>query len=140
MEWASKHARLAATIRRLKQRLAASAGRAGSRAPVVQWIQATLGQTLRFLPVQDVCYCQSDGKHTRIVTIDAEALIRRSLTALLQDLDPEVFWQINRGIAVNVRHIDSVVREDTGEMIVRVRNGRADLPVSRTHQGRFREM
>jgi DNA-binding LytR/AlgR family response regulator len=135
-----KHARLAATIRRLKQRLeAASDGRDAAR-PWLHWIQATLGQTLRFFPVQDVLYFQSDGKYTRVVTASAEALIRRSLIALLHDLDPETFWQINRGIVVNVEHIDTVMRKDGGEMIVRLRNATADLPVSKTHQGRFRGM
>ena len=135
-----KHARLAATIHRLKQRLeSAPAGRDAKR-PWLHWIQATLGQTLRFIPVQDILYFQSDGKYTRVVTAAAEALIRRSLVALLHNLDPETFWQINRGIVVNVEHIDAVVRKDGGEMIVRLRNGKADLPVSKTHHGRFRGM
>ena len=135
-----RRARLSATVQRLKERLAsAPAGRDGAR-PWLAWIQATLGNTLKFVPVQDVCYCQSDGKYTRVVTAGAEALIRRPLSALLEDLDPELFWQINRGIAVNVHHIDSDVREDGGEMIVRIRANRAELPVSKAHQGRFRGM
>jgi len=134
-----KQARLAATIQRLKQRLAIVPATRKSARPWLNWIQATLGQTLRFLAVHDVYYCRSDGKYTRIVTADAEALIRKPLTALLQDLDPELFWQINRGIAVNVEHIDSVVRTDN-EMIVKLRGGRTELPVSKTHQGRFRGM
>lgn len=135
-----KHARLAATIQRLKQRLEAGRDSSDAARPWLHWIQATLGQTLRFFPVQDVLYFQSDGKYTRVVTPAAEALIRRSLVALLHDLDPEVFWQINRGIVVNVQHIDTVARKDGGEMVVRLRNGKADLPVSKSHQGRFRGM
>lgn len=135
-----KRARLVATIQRLKDRLALSqTGRARDR-PWLHWIQATLGNTLRFLPVEDICYCQSDGKHTRVVTPDAEALIRRSLTALLQDLDSEIFWQINRGIIVNVQYIDAVVRDEGGEMTVRIREVEAVLPVSKRHQGQFRGM
>jgi DNA-binding LytR/AlgR family response regulator len=134
-----KPARLAATIHRLKERLRASVGKERER-PWLQRIQATLGNTLRFLPVQSIRYCKSDGKYTRIVTNDAEVLIRRSLTALLESLDPETFWQINRGIVVNVEQIDTVIRERDGEMIVRLRGGGVELPVSRTHQGRFRTM
>jgi DNA-binding LytR/AlgR family response regulator len=134
-----KHARLAATVQRLKQRLAAVPATRGSSRPWLGRIQAMLGQTLRFFGVRDVYYCQSDGKYTRIVTADADALIRKSLTTLLEDLDPELFWQINRGIAVNVEHIDSVVRTDN-DMIVKLRDGRAELPVSKAHQGRFRGM
>ena len=70
----------------------------------------------------------------------SEALIRRSLSALLRDLDPELFWQIHRGIVVNIEHVDSVVRDDGGGMTVRLRHGKAELPVSKAHQGRFRGM
>ena len=135
-----KRTRLAATIERLKQRLrAVPAGRDVAR-PWLQRIQGTLGNTLRFVPVRDVAYFCSDGKYTRVAAGGSEALIRRSLTALLQDLDPDVFWQINRGIVVNVEHIDSVVRDEEKGMVVRLRNGAGELAVSKSHQGRFRGM
>ena len=134
-----KRARLAATIERLKTRLAAApSGRAAPR-PWLQRIQATLGNTLRFVPVCDVAYFCSDGKYTRVVTGGTETLIRRSLSALLQDLDPELFWQINRGIVINVEHVDSVVRDEEKGMVVRLRGG-GELAVSKTHQSRFRGM
>jgi DNA-binding LytR/AlgR family response regulator len=135
-----KRSRLLATIQRLKERLSpATAERAAGR-PWLQWLQATVGNTLRFLPVQDVRYFRSDGKYTRVVSADAEALIRRSLSALLEDLDPSVFWQINRGIVVNVRHIDRVVRREDGDVVVYVRGSVEELPVSRAHHARFRGM
>ena len=135
-----KPARLAAAVHRLKERLAATPTERDAGRPWLQRLQATLGNTLRFFPVQSIQYCRSDGKYTRIVTGDTDALIRRPLIALLQDLDPEVFWQINRGIVVNVEHIDAVIRQDSGEMIVRLRGRGAELPVSKTHHGRFRGM
>jgi DNA-binding LytR/AlgR family response regulator len=130
--------RLVATIKRLKDRLAVTPADRGRGRPWLQWLQATLGNTLRFLAVQDVCFFKSDGKYTRVVTADTDALIRRSMTALLQDLDPEMFWQINRGLVVNVRHIDRVVRQDDGDMVVHVRHRGIELPVSKPHQSRFR--
>jgi DNA-binding LytR/AlgR family response regulator len=134
-----KRTRLAATIERLKARLAAApTGRDAAR-PWLQRIQATLGNTLRFVPLRDVAYFCSDGKYTRVVTGGVEALIRRSLSALLQDLDPELFWQINRGIVINIEHVDSVVRDEEKGMVVRLRGG-GELAVSKTHQGRFRGM
>ncbi|HVJ30279.1 MAG TPA: LytTR family DNA-binding domain-containing protein [Gammaproteobacteria bacterium] len=134
-----KRARLAATIERLKARLAATpTGRDAAR-PWLQRIQATLGNTLRFVPLRDVAYFCSDGKYTRVVTGGTEALIRRSLSALLQDLDPELFWQINRGIVINIEHVDSVVRDEEKGMVVRLRGGR-ELAVSKSHHGRFRGM
>jgi DNA-binding LytR/AlgR family response regulator len=135
-----KRARLAATIQRVKQRLAAIPPARGATRPWLQRIQATLGSTLKFLPVRDIGYFCSDGKYTRVVAGGSEALIRRSLTALLQDLDPEIFWQINRGIVVNIEHIDSVIRDDERGMIVRLKQGGAELPVSKAHHGQFRGM
>jgi DNA-binding LytR/AlgR family response regulator len=132
--------RLAATIQRLKDRLAVTPANRDAARPWLQWLQATIGNTLRFFAVEDVCYFKSDGKYTRLVTADADALIRRSLSALLEHLDPEMFWQINRGIVVNVRHIDRVVRKDDGEMVVHVRHRSLELPVSKTHHSRFRGM
>lgn len=135
-----KPARLAAAVQRLKERLAATPNGREAGRPWLQRLQASLGNTLRFFPVRSIQYCRSDGKYTRIVTGDTDALIRRPLIALLQDLDPELFWQINRGIVVNVEHIDAVIRQDGGEMIVRLRGGSTELPVSKSHQGRFRGM
>jgi DNA-binding LytR/AlgR family response regulator len=135
-----KPTRLAATVQRLKDRLASTPAQRTQGRPWLQRIQATLGHTLRFFPVSSIQYFRSDGKYTRLVTSDAEALIRRSLAALLDDLDPEVFWQINRGIVVNLEHIDAVIRHEAGEMIVRVRDSGSELPISKTHQSRFRGM
>jgi len=134
-----KRARLVATIERLKARLAAAPTGRDTARPWLQRIQATLGNTLRFVPLRDVAYFCSDGKYTRVVTGGTEAVIRRSLSALLQDLDPELFWQINRGIVINIEHVDSVVRDEEKGMVVRLRGG-GELTVSKSHQGRFRGM
>ncbi|MGL6159917.1 LytR/AlgR family response regulator transcription factor [Microbulbifer sp.] len=131
-----KHARLAATVQRLRERLA-DKERESRR---LQWIQASLGNSLRFIAVADIRYFRSDGKYTRVATTDGDALIRRSLSTLLDSLDPEIFWQINRGIVVNVQHIHSVVRDEDGSMTARLHGDLAELPVSRAHQYRFRGM
>lgn len=131
-------ARLAATVERLRERLAGASP--GAERPRLQWIQATVGNTLRFLRVGEICFFRSDGKYTRVVTVDSEMFIRRSLSSLLPALDTDEFWQINRGIVVNVRHIESVTREAGGEMIVRIRGLGVQLPVSKSHHARFRAM
>jgi DNA-binding LytR/AlgR family response regulator len=124
--------RLASTVARLSRRL--------ERVQRLEWIQATVGNTLRFLSVGDVYYFRTDSKYTRVVTADSEALIRRSVKDLQESLDPGRFWRINRGIVVNIEYIDSVVRESAVGMIVRLRAGRAELPVSKGHQSQFRGM
>ena len=132
-----RSARVAATVARLRQRLAERAGdERGGR--YLQRIQATVGNTLRFFIVDEICCFRSDVKYTRVVSAAAEGLIRRSLSALCENLDPARFWKINRGIVVNVDHIDSIVRDDAGAMTVRLRNGQGELPVSKPHQSQFR--
>lgn len=132
-------ARVAATVARLRQRLAqrADGGRGGR---YLQRIQATIGNTLRFFAVDEICCFRSDVKYTRVVTAATEGLIRLSLSTLCESLDPERFWRINRGIVVNVDHIDSIVRDEAGAMTVRLRNRQGELPVSKPHQVQFRGM
>jgi DNA-binding LytR/AlgR family response regulator len=132
-------ARVAATVARLRQRLAQRAD-GGRSSRYLQRIQATVGNTLRFFLADEICCFRSDVKYTRVISAAAEGLIRRSLTALSENLDPARFWKINRGIVVNIDHIDSIVRDDTGAMTVRLRNARGELPVSRSHQSQFRGM
>jgi DNA-binding LytR/AlgR family response regulator len=132
-------ARVAATVARLRQRLTQRAdGKLGGR--YLQRIQATVGNTLRFFNVDEICCFRSDVKYTRVITSGAEGLIRRSLSALCENLDSARFWKINRGIVVNVDHIDSIVREETGAMTVRLKSGQGELPVSKPHQSQFRGM
>jgi DNA-binding LytR/AlgR family response regulator len=54
-------------------------------------IQATVGNTLRFFAVSEICYCRADSKYTRVVTRDTEALIRRSVSALCASFDSDRF-------------------------------------------------
>jgi DNA-binding LytR/AlgR family response regulator len=132
-------ARVAATVARLRLRLSQRVdGERGGR--YLQRIQATVGNTLRFFAVEEICCFCSDLKYTRVISAGAEGLIRRSLSALSENLDAARFWKINRGIIVNVDHIESIVRDDTGAMTVRLRNGQGNLPVSKPHQSQFRGM
>jgi DNA-binding LytR/AlgR family response regulator len=135
-----KAARLADTVARLRQRLDQTTHGTGRSAHRLERIQATVGNTLRFLAVAEIYYCRADSKYTRVVTADSDALIRRSVSALCASFDPGRFWQINRGIVVNVDFIDRIVRDECGQMTVHLRDGRAELPVSKAHQGQFKGM
>lgn len=131
-------ARIAATVARLRQRLARRFE--GNDGRHLQRIQATVGNTLRFFAVEEICCFRSDLKYTRVITAGAEGLIRRPLSALCANLDPARFWQINRGIVVNVDQIDRIVREESGALTVHLKNGQGALPVSKPHQAQFRGM
>jgi DNA-binding LytR/AlgR family response regulator len=88
--------------------------------------------------VEEILYVQSDNKYTRLVTAQAEAFIRKPLKELMSELDPDLFWQIHRGTLVNIRAIDSVVREEIEKMSVILKGSAEKLEVSRAHQSQFK--
>ncbi len=144
--------RLAVTIERLKAKLATppadlravleriSAQVAGGRRERLQWIKATVGQNLRLIPVADVLFFQSDEKYTRVVTAEAEALIKTPIRELLDGLDPGTFWQIHRSTIVNVNAIAAVNRDFRGQAHVRIKGKDESLVVSRIYSHLFKQM
>lgn len=138
-------ARLLQTVKRLKTRstapVPAGVWQQLAPAPVqyLKWIKASAGNTVRLVMVRDVQFFQSDGKYTRVVTQEGEALIRLPLKELIEQLDPAQFTQIHRGAIVNLEAVDRIDRDGTA-MEIRLK-GRADkLPVSETYTRQFRQM
>ena len=104
----------------------------------LQWLQASLGNTLRLINVDDVLYFQSDMKYTRVVTADGDALVKKTLRELVSELDPRHFWQVHRGTIVNIRAIGSVTLDDTGRREILLRDRPEKIEVSRTFAHLFK--
>lgn len=145
--------RLNVTLERLKAKLAAPTpptdlkailaqigGQLGPKKERLQWIKATIGQNLRLIPVAEVLFFQSDEKYTRVVTADAEALIKTPIRELIDGLDPEVFWQIHRSTLVNANAIAAVTRDFRGQAHVKVKGKDDSLVVSRIYSHLFKQM
>lgn len=153
--------RLQLTVERIKKRLAARAG--GPEAPpgphlqqllhdlsarlnpggapqYLQWIQATVGQAIQMIPVDEVLFFISDEKYTRVQTAAVEALIRKPIKELVDELDPRSFWQIHRSTLVAVKSIAGVTRDFRGRQIVSVKGHAQKLEVSRSYTGLFKGM
>jgi DNA-binding LytR/AlgR family response regulator len=152
-------ARLADTIERLKLRLAAprpaspdldlvldrlaselSARGSVGRAKHLQWIRASVGTSVRLIPVEQIAFMRSDDKYTLVVWEGGEALIRKTIRELVDELDPEAFAQIHRSVIVNLRQVAHVNRglNETAEVHLK---GRGEvLPVSRSFLHVFRQM
>ncbi len=108
--------------------------------PYLRWINASHGAELRIVTVEEVCYFQSDNKHTRAVTTSNESLIRKPIKDLIDELDRSLFWQIHRSTIVNVSAIAGVSRDLTGRLIVKLKARRETLPVSQPFVHLFRQM
>jgi len=126
---------LGGVLEQLSARPAPSAGRAPLR-----WINASVGQTLRLITVDEVMFFQSDNKYTRLALKDGEALIRKPLRELIDELDPQQFWQIHRSTLVNVNAIASVSRDFRGRMQIKLKHGSEQLLVAESCAHLFRQM
>ncbi|WP_081897381.1 LytTR family DNA-binding domain-containing protein [Massilia sp. BSC265] len=150
--------RLKITVDRLKQRLERPNDRAGVNDSVqamlsqlaekiaspkpkhLQWIQASIGQDLRMIPVEDILFFRSDEKYTCVQTASFEALIRKPVRDLAEELDPSLFWQIHRATLVNVNAIEGVTRDIRGRHLVLVKGRPEKLEVSRSFLHLFKQM
>jgi DNA-binding LytR/AlgR family response regulator len=112
----------------------------GGAPQYLQWIQASVGQAIQMIPVDDVLFFISDEKYTRVQTPTVEALIRKPIKELVDELDPKIFWQIHRSTLVNVKAIASVTRDFRGRQIVLVHGHPEKLEVSRSYTGLFKGM
>jgi DNA-binding LytR/AlgR family response regulator len=143
--------RLELAVRRLKQRLNSPveldvlrrilSELAPERAPgFLQYLRVQQGGEIRLVPVSDVQFFKAQDKYTSVITRDGEALIRKSIKELSDELDPEQFWQIHRGTIVRVSAIARVGRSLTGKGVLRLKDGGASLTVSSRFMHRFKQM
>ncbi len=121
----------------LKQLAIALPGAKGAR---LRWIRASVGDTVRQIPVEDVYYLQAQDKYVSVYTRDGESLIRTPLSELLEQLDPDTFWQIHRSSIVNVNYVAASRRDVMGKTVVKLRDGKTELPVSRAYAHLFKQM
>ena len=106
----------------------------------LQWIQATVRQAIQMIPVEDVLFFISDEKYTRVQTATVEALIRKPIKELVEEIDMNLFWQIHRSTLVNIEAIAGVSRDERGRQLVSVRGLTEKLEVSRSYAGLFKAM
>lgn len=106
----------------------------------LRWLRIQVGQTVRMVAVDEVCYFQSADKYTTVLTRDAELLLRTPLKELIDQLDAEHFWQVHRGTLVNVRQIVSAQHDLLGKVSLTLRDRAEKVAVSRSHAHLFRQM
>ena len=142
--------RLALAVSRVRQRLGQQpaaldgvlrelAGAAAQRKHL-RWINASKGQDVLLITIDEVLYFQADTKYTRVVTAGGESLIRTPLKELQDELDPAMFWAIHRSTIVNANAIAGVTRDFRGRVMVKLKSRSETLPVSDAHTHLFRQM
>ncbi|MGK5052224.1 LytR/AlgR family response regulator transcription factor [Janthinobacterium sp. RB2P8] len=149
--------RLADTVQRLQERLASPlaagngldavldqlASRLSQRAALpawLQWIKASVGSSVRLIPVEQVRYLRAEEKYTLVAWEEGEALIRTSIKELGEQLDPGRFVQTHRSVIVNLAYVGAVTRGVNETAQLQLRGSSVTLPVSRSYLHHFRQM
>jgi DNA-binding LytR/AlgR family response regulator len=139
-------ARLAETVARVQERLRASEPAHNIEVLLqLRWIRASVGPTVRLIPVDDVDFLRSEEKYTLIAWRDdagqpREAVIRTPLKELVAQLDETQFAQVHRSVVVNLRSVAHVARHLNETAEIHLKGREEVLPVSRSYLHLFRQM
>ncbi len=106
----------------------------------LRFIRASNGELTHQIPVGDILYFHADDKYTVVQTPQGEHLIRTPISELVEQLDPECFWQVHRSTIVNLQHLAGTRRDDNSRLFVRFHGHARELPVSRAYVARFKAM
>ncbi len=132
-----KPASMDALLLQLSQRI----GSGGVKArDYMRWVQASVGANIRMIPTGDILFFRAEDKYTRVQTESFEALIRKPIKDLIDELDPAEFWQIHRSTVVRVDAVEQVSRNLRGHQVVQVKGSDERLEVSRTFNHLFKQM
>ena len=132
--------RLQSTPQKLERVLETLATVPPAREGYLRWINASRGDEIQLITIDEVQYFQSDTKYTRVVTPTAEALIRKSIRELVEELDPTIFWQVHRSTIVNLYAVAGVGRDAAGRVMLRLKERQELLQVSQPYAHLFRQM
>jgi len=125
--------RLAAAIARVARPAAH-----GSSPPTLSQVFVRDGERCWIVRLADVFLLESEGNYTRLCFGDARPLIRRSLNAFLERLDPAVYFRANRTQAINLHWVQTTAPTISGGLLVTLRGGRT-VEFSRRQTLRLRE-
>jgi DNA-binding LytR/AlgR family response regulator len=104
----------------------------------LKWLTVPHGSELRVLAVSEILYLRADNKYTTVTTRSSSFLLNSSLKEMQAKLDPNVFWQIHRGVVVNVSAIDTIYRSFRGTLELKLKDRTELLPVSAPHAHLFK--
>ena len=142
--------RLLQTIERIKQRESTAPERVQQMAEPVSvplaaeealvWIKALKGDVVEMVHIDEVLFFHAEDKYTTVATARGEYLIRKTIKALEQIMEPSLFWRVHRSTIVRVDAIASSRRDGAGGYLLTLRGSDRTLKVSRAHAHRFRRM
>jgi two-component system LytT family response regulator len=117
--------------------LHARTGESGEPAPAPRkyaaWISVAGRNSTQLVRVEDVDWFEAEGNYVRLHVGKVTHLIRSTLRAMGDQLDPATFIRIHRSTIVNVNRIREIQPWFGGDYIALLHDGR-QLRVSRSHR------
>jgi two-component system LytT family response regulator len=128
-------ASLAAEARKLGELLAAVGGTTATRADEkhLERFLVRVDERTFPVPVQEVRWLQSEGNYVELHTGAGKHLVRESLSAIEERLDPARFIRIHRSVIVALDQIKEMQPWFAGDQVLILRDG-TKLRVSRTRR------
>jgi two-component system LytT family response regulator len=122
-------------------RLAAALGRVRPRPDRGRLDQVFVrdGERCWIVRFADIFLMESEGNYTRLHFRNERPLIRRSLNALEEQLDPAMFFRAGRGQIINLKWIENVDIAVSGGLTVTLRGG-CTVEMSRRQSARLKEI
>ena len=122
------------------ERLAAALGRVRPRERSrLEQVFVRDGDRCWIVRLTEIFLMESEGNYTRLYFGTERPLIRRSLNALEEQLDPAVFFRAGRKEILNLKWIDKVDLSVAGGFVVTLRGGRT-VEMSRRQSARLKEI
>jgi len=121
-------------------RLAAALGRVRPRERSrLEQVFVRDGERCWIVRLTEIFLMESEGNYTRLYFGNERPLIRRSLNALEESLDPAIFFRAGRKEILNLKWIEKVDLAVGGGLMVTLRGGRT-VEMSRRQSARLREI
>jgi two-component system, LytTR family, response regulator len=126
-------ARFVRALDRAKQKVIEGVGRGRDQPRKLERLVIKSAGEVAFVSVTEIDWIEAADYYAALHVGAKTHLLRRSISELEQDLDPEVFCRIHRSTIVNIKSVQGLKLGEDGEYRVLVRNG-SELRLSRGYR------
>lgn len=106
------------------------------REEYLEWLTVKKNERILLLRVDDIQWIEAQGNYVQLKFEKASHLLRETMDALEQQLDPKKFVRIHRSTIVNAGYIKELQVWTPGEYRVLMQNGKT-FTLSRGYRNRF---
>ncbi len=106
----------------------------------LKWIRAQVRDNIILVPVKKIYFFQASDNYTLVITKKEEYVIRKTITELEAELDPEMFIRIHRGTIVNTAYVEKVSHLPSSRGQLKLKDRSEIHQISRSYSNRFKQM